>query len=401
MISPRCRSIVGSTLLVGSVLALTGCFSYLSEKRTGSPSTQTVPFPDRAIGTARMTLLPHDDGLGWTVSAERKVIRESLVETSQGWTGRRYLFSPLSIFAGMIQCPIGLFTVLHQNPNNKDLQFGCARLIMMEPLDGQVTLPPTRSLEVNRTDAWEPLRNGIVQLDWPGNFRGTVTYALGQTGRVDVRLAHLLAHTHSNVQSPTTASSAQLRIRLRYDDGTFVDRRVSATSAQLMQARGHLPSSIAGGKWPLALVMTVQVDSSTISEDEREVMRDRLTNWIIREGFCAVVEEHFHGIFIDEQRIQHTDSPDRDQPVKLGRLLSPNIALHSTLLARQEGGEQIKEVILRLVNQQEGKIIAVTRALTRTNMLRNPLDRALADLALITAHAPRGRCPASQAEMPE
>jgi len=384
----RDRQFVRSLALAWSVLTAAGCVSYLSEERTGSPTVTAIRVPARSVGPARLTVTPHNDGLGWIVSAERMTIDESLVETSQDWTGRWYVFSPLSIIPGLVQCPIGLVRLFDPNPANKDFRYGCARLAMMEPIEGQVALPPTRSFAIHRKTTWEPLPHGIVQLEWPDSAGGTVTYALGRQGLVDVRLADLLVRT---TQSLPVSAETSLLLRLRYDDGTAVDRTLAVSPAQLLQASTQLPSAVASEVWPTRLILKVQVDSS--SGAEREAVRDRLTSWIIQEGFCAVVGDDLHRPLVDEHRVQYSGSPDGHQAVRLGQLRAPNVLLHAMISNRTEGPDQIKEIALHLTDAQAGKIVAVSKARTRTQVLSNPLDRALADLERMTAYAPRNGCP--------
>ncbi len=382
--------IIGAILVAGSASLSAGCFSTLSEERNGSPTIRSTPFLERSIGTARMTVTPHDDGLGWRISAERMIAREMLTETSQHWVGRRYLFSPLSVFAGIIQCPIGLLSTLGPHPNKTDRQYGCARLVMMEPLDGEIPLPPTELSEIHRTEAWEPLRNGIVQLNWQNRSGEPSTYALDQTGRVDIRLVHLLANTNPEAPLTVTDSPLPLRIRLRDENGASEDREIPVFQTQLRQARSHLPKPIALDKWPSSPIMYVRVDSPDAAA---HAIGDRLRAWLIQQGFCTVAGDPLQFSIIDEQQVQHANSSNDAPAVRPGRLLAPNILLRATVSTHPEALNETRSITVQLINQQEGSVVPTSHGMASTQALDNAIKHTLSDLAVITARAPRHGCP--------
>lgn len=70
------RSMGQSTLwAVMLSLATTGCMSIMHEERVGQPVRSEKALETHVVGSPRMTLIPHDDGLGWTVVSETRVER--------------------------------------------------------------------------------------------------------------------------------------------------------------------------------------------------------------------------------------------------------------------------------------------------------------------------------------
>jgi hypothetical protein len=88
-------------------LGLQGCLSIMVEERAGPLVQQLETLETFPIDAPRVQITPHNDGLGWLVTAEQQVEHHVREQTSQDWKGRRYVFSPFSLLAGLVQCPTG------------------------------------------------------------------------------------------------------------------------------------------------------------------------------------------------------------------------------------------------------------------------------------------------------
>lgn len=367
-------------------LVLTGCPSIMLQEREGHPSTNMEVLVKYPVGTPRVSITSHDDRIGWTVTAEQRIEHEIEEQTSQGWIGRRYVFSPPALLAGLVQCPLGLLLLFESNPTSNHRRHGCARLLMFEPLDGTLTLPPTVSSKLRIDQRWEPLGDGVVHFEWPGVRGQAITYSLDRQGRAEVRLAHLLSRLILSGHSPQLDSGQTLRIRLRHGDGTSVDHHVAVSTSQLQRARSSMPSPVSGGRWPQPLILQIVVDAAPIFEHERHFVRDRLMSWALQRHICAVVTEEFRPHLFDEHQVQYSGAVDDDKQIRLGQILPTSAILTASLTA-------LVDVTLQVRTMRGGEILATVSGSSHPDSLRNLLDHTLTELDMVMANAPKIGCP--------
>ena len=387
------RSMVQSTLWGMTLsLATTGCMSIMHEERVGPPVRSEKALDTHVVGTPRMTLTPHDDGLGWTVVSETRVERTNEYHDVQEWRGRRYVFSPLSLIPGMFQCPIGLVHLFNKNQAGNIFRFGCARLAMFEPLDGATPLPATTTSKVSTQTAWEPLQEGMVQLVWPGYPEQPINYVLSSDGRTDVRLPHLLSRLVV-MDNPVTAGQGQsVSVRLRYGDGSTIEQAMAVSARQIEQAARTIRRPIASDEWPLPVIVQIRVESATVSPQEEALVRVQLTRLMLQRRLC-VVFEGLHQHLLDEQRVQYSGTVDSQFQVRLGTLLSPSIVLNASSSFVEEGGRSVRHLTVQIRDVREGQIFGTAVGVSRSDSVGHAMERTLTELDLLISDAPRTGCP--------
>lgn len=374
------------------MLSVIGCMSVMSEERVGIPVKTTHLLNELPIGVPRMTVAVHDDGLGWTITAETRVERMTEYRSVQQWRGRRYVFSPLSIFPGLIQCPLGLLHMFNDNPDNNILRFGCARLALFEPLDGVASLPPTSLSRVETDTAWDVLQYGVVRLEWLGRRSNSVSYAVASDGRTDVRLSDLLSRLVLADVPLQDFQKHPIAIRLRYGDGLLVEQMITVRPVQLDRALRAMAGPIASDQWPSHMVVEVRIESDGISPAEREQVRDQLVGSILHHRIC-VVAEGLHPHVLDEQRVQYSGVVDERTQVRLGELLSPSIILTASVSRSGEGLQQGRHMVIQVRDVREGQVLGTAHGMTRSDTVGGLVQRTVTELDLLMANAPKTGCP--------
>jgi hypothetical protein len=386
--------LVGQSTLCAVTLSLatTGCMSIMHEERVGQPVRSEKAIETHVVGSPRMTLIPHDDGLGWTVVSETRVVRTRGYHEVQEWRGRRYVFSPLSLIPGIFQCPIGLVHLFNRNQTGNILRFGCARLAMFEPLDGATPLPATTASKVSTQTAWEPMQDGMIQLVWPEYPEQPVNYILSSDGRTDVRLPHLLSRLVVMDNPITSGQGQSVSVRLRYGDGSIIEQTVALSARQIQQAARTIRRPIASDEWPSPIIIQIRVESATVSPQEEALIREQLVRLMLQRRLC-VVFEGLHQHLLDEQRVQYSGVVDSQFQVRLGTLLSPSVVLNVSSSLVEEGGRPVRHLTVQIRDVREGQIFGTAFGVSRFDSVGHAMERALTELDLLMSDAPRTGCP--------
>ncbi len=366
-----------------------GCLSVIREEPASEPVQTTQVVDVRAVGTPRMVLSTHDDGLGWNVAVESRQLRITDERIVREWRGRRYVFSPLSILPGLFQCPVGLLHLFDKNPSNHVFSFGCARLVMFEPLDGVTSLPATVSVKRDSRTDWEPLREGLVQLSWSGQPHNSVTYALSQDGKADVRLSDLISKLLVDGGAPDFDSEQSVAVRLRHGDGSAIERRIPISSHHLSHAARLMRRPIVQAEWPVPTIVQIKVETAGVTPDEAESVREQLARMLLQRRTCVVLEG-LHSHLLDEQLVQHSGTVDGRTQVRLGRLLSPSILLAASASRGDDGS---RRMTVQIRDVREGRIFGAAAGSSRSELLFHAAERALTELELLMAKAPQTGCP--------
>jgi DNA polymerase III psi subunit len=374
-------------------LGLQGCLSIMVEERAGPLVQQLETLETFPIDAPRVQITPHNDGLGWLVTAEQQVEHHVREQTSQDWKGRRYVFSPFSLLAGLVQCPIGIFHLFTTNSSNNMFRFGCSRLFMLEPLDGTVPLPPTISSKVLTQTAWEPLRHGVVQVAWREPRSRIVTYALSEQGQADIRLSHALSLLVAANQPLSLRQNLTLLLHIRHAEEVSPEQALSVTARQLEPIKRLIPTSLLSEQWPAPLVLRIKVDGTTMTEEEGELIRDRLTAWALHRQICAVASDRFHPSLSDEHQVQYSGGLAEQQQIQLGRLLPASVVLTASKSESSQGRDSIRHLAIRIGTVREGQILATAHGSSRSPSILHPLEQAVTELNVILANAPQTGCP--------
>lgn len=392
----RSRSV---TLLQGSfctmiLLGISGCVSILQEERVGPPVRSVEASESRATGVPRLALRPHDDQQGWTVKLDRHTEHASIYKDVQQWRGRRYVFSPLSIVPGLFQCPVGLLHLFDQNPSTNILRFGCARLLMFEPLDGVAPLPPETSVGEESTVEWEPVGHGLLQLMWAARPQYTISYAVPTDGRIDVRLSDLLSRSVSAGPLSQIEQLQAVTFRLRYDDGSHVEETHRLDARQVQHMLSSIRKPLPLEAWPSPLIIQVRVHSANRGSGEDAFLVEHIQRHMLAQTFCVVMDE-LQSHVRDELKVQFSGVVDDSKQVRVG-LLAPSITLVASTDKQAEASGETRRMVIEFRDMREGKIFATASASSSAGDLRHVLERTLTELDLLMANAPRTGCPRSR-----
>lgn len=381
-------------------VSLQSCASIMLEERSGPLMQQLETLESFPVNEPRVQITPHADGLGWLVTAEQQVEHHEREQTSQHWKGRRYMFSPLSLLAGLVQCPIGIFHLFTTNSSNNLFRFGCFRLLMLEPLDGTVSLPPTISSTVRTRTSWAALQQGVVQLVLQQPHPHMVTYALSRQGQADIRLSNALSVLVAEKEPLSLEHDQTFFIRLRHADAPEFQEVLSVTSKQLQSVNRVVPSPLPFEEWPAPLVLQVKIDRTILSEEEGEFIRDRLAGWALNRQICAIVADHLYPSLVDEHRIQYSGVVADQQQVQLGRLLPASVLLTASVSESLEGADSVRHMTLKIATVKEGQVLGMAYGRTRSQLILHALEQALIELEVVLANAPLNGCPFSHVSYP-
>jgi hypothetical protein len=373
-------------MLLAAALVLTssGCFSIMTETRAGTPVVTTTRLWSHPLKQSRMSLVRHGDGLGWTITAEQLIEHHIQEASSQHWLGRRYVFSPLSIFAGIIQCPFGLLSLGNATPDVTSFRHGCARLAMFEPLAGSADLPPTLSSKIRIERKWEPLAAGVLSVEAADLSDPLAHYPLSELGHADIRLSRLIPRLTRSEPAPNREAGQTLLIHLRHDDGPPLIEEVPVLPDELRRARSEALVPIAQERWPATLAIQVEAE-----EKDARLTHTRLISWLLANNFCAIAGEDLRRHLLDEHHLQHSGGVADAQQVPLGRLHPPSVLITASVVHTGSGSA----VLLRIKTLREGELLATVIARARSQSSLPALNLALADLELLMANAPRTGCP--------
>lgn len=374
------------------LLMLNGCASMMAEERVGAPVRSEDVREARSIGTPRMTLLTHDDGLGWTVSAEMRTERNTLYQDVQACRGRRYVFSPFSVFPGLFQCPVGLLHLFDDNPTSNILRFGCARLVMLEPLDGVTPLPATTSSRTESVTEWKPLGAAVVQAWLLGQSQEPVSYAMSAEGRTDVRLSDLLSRLVATGGPIAVAHGQTIRVRVRYGDGSHIEEIRPVEGRKILEQLQLIRTPIPSEEWPSPTIIQVRVEPSTIPPQEAALIADRIQRDLLQRRMCVVVEGVQRHL-ADEWRVQYSGMLADAAQVPLGKFLSPSTIFYVSAARSNEGSDKARRITIELRDVREGRIFGTASGTSRSGNVVHVLERTLTELDLLMAKAPQAGCP--------
>lgn len=375
--------------LVALPALLLGCFAILSEETSGPKTYTTNVLQQTSLEAPMVSVTPHDDALGWTVTVTEEIVQQMEQRSSQQWTGRRYVFSPLSIFAGLFQCPLGLFSLFERNPTSNYRRFGCRRLLMFEPLAGSVPLPPTVSSEMRTEVHRNRLAHGMIQLIWPGASQHSAAYSLGADGKAELRLSHLLTHLQLAGTSPQLIEDQSLLIRAHYAGGHRLELPVFVTARQLQLAHLQKPSPTEKDRWPSPLILQIRIEDQSVPAQEQHFLRDRLTSWALQRNICTVATETMRQHLLDEQRIQYEGPISDDRQIRVGQMLPPSVFLTASM----ESHPLASHITLQITSIRYGEILATASVTERSESASSGVDTVLAKLDLLMTNAAKVGCP--------
>ncbi len=367
--------------------SLSGCVGFLHEQKTGQPTIEQHLVGTRTVAAPRLTVTEDHDALGWIVAATEEVDRLSEERRTQEWTGRRYVFSPLSLLAGIVQCPFGLLSLFESAPDHNFVRHGCARLLMLEPLAGTVTLPPTLTTRLQTVRERRPFPHGTVQLLWPSLTLDPVTYALDASGTATPRLAHLLAAARAT-RTLVPDADASLTLRFRHGRSSVIEQPLLVSRSQLHHAQQQLPQPVDADRWPTPLILQIRTPQEGLPPELRDRLNDHLTGWALRRGYCTIATNSLRTLLIDEQQFQYAGTVADQHQVPLGRMLAPTVVLVPSL----SDGPEVRPLV-RILTAKDGEVIASMSADTSTGLTANGLNTMLTHLDLLMAQAPRSGCP--------
>lgn len=388
MNAPYRLGIVRSLWLSVYLLTVNGCVSMMAEERVGPPVRSEDVREARSIGTPHMTLRTHDDGLGWTVGAEMRTERNTLYKTFKHGVGDATCSHHFRYVLACSNVPLDC----DDNPTSNILRFGCARLVMLEPLDGVTPLPATTSSRTESVTQWEPLRAAVVQAWLSGQSQEPVSYAMSAEGRADVRLSDLLSRLVTTGGPVAVTHGQTIRVRVRYDDGSHIEEIRSVEGQKILDLLQLIRPPIPSEEWPSPTIIQVRVEPSTIPPQEAALILDRIQRELLQRRMCVAVEgvqQHL----ADEWRVQYSGMLAEATQVPLGKLLSPSIIFYVSAARSSEVSDRARRITIELRDVREGRIFGTASGTSRSGNVVHVLERTLTELDLLMAKAPQVGCP--------
>lgn len=188
-----CLTIV-SVLLLGS-----GCVPVTDRIIPGHLVSQ-----ERAThesGDPEVSVQPHPDNQGWTVTVAQPMVREIQVTRRIQIERHWYYWNPLTLPVGLFACPstawawaLSLLMPYESAQTRRQLVDDTVEVCLLALMIARSK--PERTAETITTERREepdalPVREGQVTLEWNGPEPVAVAYPLGPDGRAIVRMSHL------------------------------------------------------------------------------------------------------------------------------------------------------------------------------------------------------------------
>lgn len=232
------RNMSFSLIAIIGIAILTGCGTGLTHDAIGEPRVEHIIREHVTSGSPTLSLIPHDDELGWTLSVTQPHTETRVIQEAQDWETTRYVWFPPSIVLGLIQCPIGLlFSTITFDMLGADARdYGCQRLLMREPVEGTVRTTTQRDKREEIVESIQPLRGGEVVFGWPHTSLPSIRINLDQHGQASLRLSHVLGQMSQEEMSNIIINGDEPLLEISQRGALLVSQKLPMTQKQLSRA---------------------------------------------------------------------------------------------------------------------------------------------------------------------
>lgn len=370
--------------LIGAVgfAILSGCNTGLTHDAIGEPRVEQVIRERVPLGSPTLSLIPHDDELGWTISVTQPHTETRVIQEAQDWETKRYVLFPPSFVLGLIQCPIGLlFSTITSDILGADARdYGCQRLLMREPVEGSVRTTTPEDIREETVETIEPLRGGEVVYGWPDSSLPSTHVKLDQLGRASIRLSHVLGHMSQDQMSNIAINGNEPLLKISQHGTLVVSQTLPVSQKQILRAKKQAVDPLPAERFPDRMVVTIKAADPAVKES--------LEDWVLRQGWCLVAGAARHAMIIDELREQYSGRVAEAELVSLGRLVPPTTLLE----ALHQHDVTSRRLTVRVVDVSTGEAVGTVTASGPHGASSSLLKQATVELEYLFRQAPQG-CP--------
>lgn len=355
-----------------------GCLSVTDHKNQG-PLVRTE-HAVRDEGTPSAFLLPHPDGLGWTVITRQPLVREiHEVRRTQGMR-HVYYWNPLTLPAGVFACPASvwgwawsLLTPLAPLDTRRNLleftKESCFLLLMVARTKSKVFDEETSMDTLIEQDS-RPFRDGSLTLEWQGQQPVTVHYPIEADGRTVVRIHHLITALLHNGHGVPPLSGA--RIHLVVSNGTTVLAQWAlAISPAMLTAAVHETDHLSmapTSRWPEPLVIKPRFD------DRHAQLEDRLIRTLLTHHLPLAASDEAQRHLRQELELSLSGAIEDHLAPSPGHWTAPTILL----TVKRQQSPSSTDLSLQFLNIRTGELLAHIAVQAGPHALELAIDVAIA-----------------------
>lgn len=371
-----------SLSLIGAIglAVLTGCGTGLTREAMGEPRVEYMIRERVSTGTPTLSLIPHDDQLGWSISVTQPHTETRVIQETQDWETTRHVWFPPSFVLGLIKCPLGLlFPTITSDMLGADARdYGCQRLLMHEPVEGTVRTTTQENMREETVERTEPLRGGEVVYGWPETSLPAIRVKLDQLGHASLRLSHVLEPQSQSGIVTDSMKKDELRLEVSRHGTRLVTQKLPVTTEQMTRARKQARAPLPADRFPDRIVVTIKASDPAV--------QSLLEYWVLQRGWCLAAGSARHAMIVDELREQYSGRVAEVELVSLGKWVPPTTILEATL----HHDEHSRRLTLRAADLNAGEALGTVTAsgpLEEWGML---INQTTVDLDHLFRQAPRG-----------
>ncbi|GJL52609.1 MAG: hypothetical protein NPIRA01_38360 [Nitrospirales bacterium] len=367
--------------LIGAVgfAILSGCNTGLTREAIGKPRVEHVIRERVPSGSPTLSLVPHDDELGWTISVTQPHTETRVIQEAQDWETKRYVLFPPSFVLGLIQCPIGLlFSTITFDMLGADARdYGCQRLLMREPVDGTIQTTTQRDTRKEVIESIEPLHGGEFVYGWPDASLPSIRANLDQHGQTSLRLSHVLGQMSQDELSNTIIQEDELVLEISQHGTKLVSQTLPMSHKALLTAKKQAMTPLPAERFPDRMVVTIKAADPAVKE--------ALEDWVLRQGWCLAAGAARHAMIIDELREQYSGRVAETELVSLGRWVPPTTLLEAT----HQHDVTSRRLTVRVVDLNAGETLGTVTASGPPGAWSSLLKQVTVDFENLFRQAPQ------------
>lgn len=371
-----CLTIV-SVLLLGS-----GCVPVTDRIIPGHLVSQ-----ERAThesGDPEVSVQPHPDNQGWTVTVAQPMVREIQVTRRIQIERHWYYWNPLTLPVGLFACPstawawaLSLLMPYESAQTRRQLVDDTVEVCLLALMIARSK--PERTAETITTERREepdalPVREGQVTLEWNGPEPVAVAYPLGPDGRAIVRMSHLGASLQKAGYALDSLPETNVTLSIWQKGKRLLKTRLDLTPTAIRTAlRHHLPVIAVPARWPRPLVARIRLQETPPRTLRIEEHLNRLA---LSHGILVFTSEEAQPLLRHElQQGLSAMTDDRYAPSP-GHWLAPTVLL----TVRTEESARHSMIALHCHHIHTGELLAHIEVSAGPEGLGLAVDVALAKL---------------------
>lgn len=369
-----------SLIGVVGITILAGCGTGLTREAIGEPHIEQVIREHVPTGAPTLSLIAHDDQLGWTIFVTQPHTETRVIQKTQEWVTKRYVWFPPSIVLGLIQCPIGLlFSTMTSDMLGTDARdYGCQRLLMREPVEGTVRTTTQEDTREETVEIIEPLHGGDLVYGWPNTSLPSIRINLNNQGQASLRLSHVLGPLSQDEMTKIIMNGDEPLVKISQAGTLMVTQTLPVKQKQLHATQRQAGTPLPTERFPSRMVLMMKGSDPALLAS--------LEDWALRRGWCLTAGSARQTMIVDELREQYSGRVADGELVSLGKWVPPTTMLEATLHHDKEG----RRLTIRVTDLTAGEPLGTVTASGALEGWRRLVTQTTMDLEHLFKHAPRG-----------